>query len=201
MVHEQQPYLKGTARNRPSRQNEGVARTGYTRLYATVSGALLVLTGLAGMLENAEFSTPELWSKLLGFYAVNGWANAVHIGLGLLALLLAPALSRLWAAIATVIFLGLGIWGVLAANSELLFGVLPAERSVNLINLALGGLALLALVASRWDRITNVAGIWERRMRDRRVARKRKRQLKLKRKRVKASRSAPSRSGSSKTSS
>jgi len=173
-----------------------VARKGYTRLYATVSGTLLVLAGLAGMLENAEFSTPELWSRLLGFYAINGWANAAHLGLGLIALLLAPALSRLWALIASIVFLGLGLWGVLAANSQLLFGVLPAERAVNLINLALGGLALLALIASRWDRITDIAGVWDRRMRERRVARKRRRQLKLKRRRVRASKSGSSKSGS-----
>ena len=157
---------------------------------------VLVLLGLAGMLENTEFSTPELWSKLLGFYAVNGWANSLHILLGLLALLLAPALSRLWALLASVLFLGLGLWGVLASNSELLFGVLPAERAVNLVNLALGGLALLALIASRWDRITDAAGIWERRMRDRRVTRRRRRQLKLKRKRVRASKPGSSEPGS-----
>ena len=197
MLHGGQPYLKGTARNRPSRQNEGVARTGYTRLYATVSGALLVLAGLAGMVENAEFSAPELWSRLLGFYAVNGWANAVHIGLGLIALLLAPALSRLWALLASIVFLGLGLWGVLAPNAQLLFGVLPAERAVNLVNLALGGLALLALIASRWDRITDAAGIWERRMRKRRVARKRRRQLKLKKKRIRTSKAGASKSGAS----
>jgi hypothetical protein len=173
-----------------------VARKGYTRLYASLSGGLLVLLGLAGMLENAEFSTPELWSKLLGFYAVNGWANAVHLGLGLIALLLAPALSRLWALLASVIFLGLGIWGVLAPNSELLFGVLPAERAVNLLNLVLGGLALLALIASRWDRITDITGIWERRLRERRIARKRRRQIRLKRKRMRATRSGSSKPGS-----
>lgn len=173
-----------------------MARKGYTRLYASLSGGLLVVLGLAGMLESAEFSTPELWSKLLGFYAVNGWANSLHILLGLIALLLAPVLSRLWALLASVLFLGLGIWGVLAPNSDLLFGVLPAERAVNMVNLALGGLALLALIASGWDRITDVAGIWERRMRDRRVARKRRRQIKLKRKRMRASKAGSSKSGS-----
>lgn len=172
-----------------------VARTGYTQLYASLSGVLLVLLGLTGMLENAEFQAPELWSKLLGFYAVNGWANSVHILLGLLALLLAPALSRLWALLASLIFLGLGVWGVLAPNSELLFGVLPAERTVNVLNLVLGGLAVLALIASRWDRITDVAGIWERRMRDRRIARKRRRQIRLKRKRIRSSNAGSSKSG------
>jgi hypothetical protein len=176
--------LKGTARNRTSRDNGDVARIGYTRLYATVSGALLVLVGLAGMLENAEFAEPELWSELLGFYAVNGWANALHIVLGLLALLLAPALSRLWAIVAAIAFLFLGIWGVTAPNGELLFGVLPATRAVNLLNLLLGATALIALLASRWDRISAALGTWSRRIGERRADRRRRRKIKQRRRRA-----------------
>jgi hypothetical protein len=187
--------LKGTAHNRASRDNGAVARIGYTRLYATVSGTLLVLAGLAGMLENAEFTESELWSELLGFYAVNGWANAVHIVLGLLALLLAPALSRLWALIAAIGFLAIGIWGVTAPNGELLFGVLPATRAVNLLNLLLGATALVALLASRWDRISAAAATWTRRMSDRRADRRRRRKIRERRRRA-GSGPRPSKTGS-----
>ena len=53
--------------------------------------------------------------------------------------------------------------GVLAANSTLLFGVLPATRPVNGLNLLLGLLALVALAASRWDRITAIVSEREER--------------------------------------
>jgi hypothetical protein len=188
--------MKGNAANRARRENGRVARIGYTRLYATASGLLLVVIGLAGFVENPEFTDPELWSELFGFYAVNGWANALHVATGLLALLLARSLSRLWALIAFAGFTGLGLWGVLAPNATLLFGVLPAERSVNALNLALGGLALLALLASRWDRISNAAGIWERRVRESRVRRKRRKQEKLKRERIKRQRTTQRKPGS-----
>jgi hypothetical protein len=195
VLHGEQPYLKGTANNRTSRDNGAVARIGYTRLYATLSGSLLVLIGLAGMLENAEFAEPELWSELIGFYAVNGWANALHIVLGLVALLLAPALSRLWAILAAVGFLFLGIWGVTAPAGELLFGVLPATRTVNLLNLLLGATALVALVASRWDRIEGAAGTWTRRIGERRDDRRRRRKIKQRRRRAGSS-ARPSKPGS-----
>lgn len=176
--------MKGTARNRSSSDNGRVARAGYTRLYATLSGALLTLLGLAGLIENAQFDEPALWSELLGIYAVNGWASLLHIGLGLIALLAAQRLSRLWAVGATIVFLGLGIWGVLAADGTLLFGVLPATRPVNALNLLLGALALVALAASRWDRITAIVSEREERIRERRVDRKRRRERDLRRRRL-----------------
>lgn len=161
-----------------------MARSVYTRLYATVSGAVLVLLGLAGMLENAEFDDPRLWSELLGLYATNGWANAFHILLGLLALLLAQRASRLWALVASAVFLGLGLWGVLAPAGDLLFDLLPATRAVNLVNLLLGGFALAALLASRWDAIKAAASNREERLRKRRIERKKKQQKELRKKRV-----------------
>jgi hypothetical protein len=157
---------------------------GYTRLYATVSGTLLILVGLGGLIENSEFEEPELWSELLGFYAVNGWASLLHLGLGLTALLLAQRLSRLWAVTAAVIFLGLGAWGVLAADGTLLFGALPADRPVNLLNLLLGATALIALAASRWDRATAVAAERRERFGRRRAERRRRRERDLRRRRM-----------------
>jgi len=182
--------MKGTACNRSSSDNGRVERVGYTRLYATLSGALLILLGLAGLIENAQFDEPGLWSELFGFYAVNGWLSLLQIGLGLIALLLAQRRSRLWALLACVVFLGLGIMGVLAANSTLLFGVLPATRPVNALNLLLGVLALAALAASRWDRITAIASEREKRMKERRVSRKRKRERELRRKRLDSEKTA-----------
>ena len=179
--------MNGTTANFTSRENERVERIGYTRLYATSAGVLLVLLGLFGLLENAEFDPPGLYSQLLGFYAVNGWANLLHVAAGLLGLLMARSLSRVYALIAAIAFIGLGLWGVLAPNSELLFSKLPAERWVNLINLVLGFSALACLVASHWDRLKESVSrrIGYRRTRhtrreQRRRAERRKRSQKLK---------------------
>jgi len=165
-----------------------VERIGYTRLYATVTGAALALLGLFGLLENSEFDLAELHSDLLGFYAVNGWANAFHIAAGLLALVLARTWSRLYALIAAVVFLGLGIWGVTAPNSELLFSKLPAEREVNLLNLLLGLGAVACLVAGYRDRI---AIWWTGRARKRRT-RTGRRERRLRRQRLKRQKKQPS---------
>ena len=179
--------MNGTTANPASGENDPVERIGYTRLYATSAGVALVLLGLFGLLESAEFDFPELYSELLGFYAVNGWANLLHIAVGLLGLSMASRLSRPFALLATVLFIGLGAWGVLAPNSELLLSKLPAERWVNLFNLILGFGALACLIASYWDRITNSVRerIEKRRTRHdrrekRRRAERRKRSQKLK---------------------
>ena len=133
-------------------------RTAYARLYATVTGAFLVLLGFVGLLENTEFQARELTSELFGFYAINGWTGVFHVAAGLLGLLLARPLRRLYALLAGIVFTCLGVWGILAANGTWLLGGLPANRWVNLINLLIGLLGIVAFAASRWDRITAWAG-------------------------------------------
>ncbi|MGA7396231.1 MAG: DUF4383 domain-containing protein [Solirubrobacterales bacterium] len=128
-------------------------RIGYTRLYATASGVLLVLLGLFGFLYNAEFSVPEISSRILGVYTVNGWANAFHIVIGLVALIMSRRFSRPYALLAAILFLGLGFWGVAAADGQQLFSKLPAQRSVNVLNLLLGLAALACFVAATWKPI------------------------------------------------
>ena len=118
-------------------------RLGYTRLYATVTGTLLVLIGLFGFLASSEFKTPYLTDEMLGFLAVNGWANSFRIVLGLLGLIMATRFSKLYAGLAGVLLLGLGIWGLLAPNGQLLLDKLPAGRAANILNLVLGLLGLM----------------------------------------------------------
>lgn len=122
-------------------------RLGYTRLYATVTGTLLVLIGLFGFLVNAEFKTPFLTDDLLGVMAVNGWANSLRIAIGLLALVMAQRFSRAYAIIAGIGLTALGLWGILATNGQLLADKLPAGKAANLLNLIFGLLGLAALVA------------------------------------------------------
>lgn len=160
-------------------------RIAYPRLFSTLAGLLLVVIGLAGFTTAAGFRNPEITADLLGFYPVNGWANTLHLAAGLVGLALARPLPRLYALLAGAVFLGLGLWGVVAPDGQMLLGGLPATRSVNLINLAIGGFGLIALAASRWDRIRNAGAAWferlhrgverRRRQRQRRRALKRRR--------------------------
>ncbi len=156
-------------------------RIGYTRLYATMTGAALVLLGLAGLLENAEFHYPRLSSELLGVYTVNGWANVFHVVIGLIALLMARSLSRIYAIVAAILFLGLGIWGILATDGTLLLSKLPAARNVNLLNLLLGGAALACLIAVDWNRIRARIADRARKRRTRTTRRERRRRVRRRR--------------------
>lgn len=152
-------------------------RLGYTRLYATVTGTMLVLAGLFGFLASSEFKTPYLTDEMLGFLAVNGWANSFRIVLGLLGLVMATRFSRLYAAFAGVLLLALGIWGALAPNGQLLFDKLPAGHAANLINVVLGLLGLIAVVAVHSDGMTKRFRQRLERRRRHRLANRRRRRL------------------------
>ncbi len=177
------------AARQSNRQNGSVERTSYTRLFAVCSSAFLVVIGLVGFLEDPSFTEPELFTSLPGDYAVNGWANSLHVLAGLLGLAMASRLSRAWAVITLLLFGGLGLWGVLAPDGTLLAGILPATRSVNAVNLLLALLALLALVAAAWPAIRKrTEGLIAPRERSRREERAR-------RARSRARRRAPGQSG------
>lgn len=148
-------------------------RIAYPRLFSTIAGLLLVALGLAGFTTAAGFRNPEITSSLLGFYPVNGWANTLHLVAGLVGLGLARPLPRLFALLAGLLFFGLGVWGILAPDGQLLFGGLPATRSVNVINLVIGMLGLAAFAASRWDRIRVAGAAWTERL-SRNVERRRR---------------------------
>lgn len=167
-------------------------RIAYARLFSTIAGLALVALGLAGFATAAGFRNPEITSDLVGFYPVNGWANTLHLAAGLIGLGLARPLPRLFALVAGILFFALGVWGVLAPDGHLLFGVLPATRSVNLLNLLLGAFGLVAYIASRWDRIRTQGVAWLERIRRRRERRKRqKRRQRAVRRRSGGDRKAP----------
>ena len=151
-------------------------RLGYTRLYATVTGTLLVLIGPVGFLASSALKPPYLTDDMLGFLAVNGWANSFRIVLGLLGLIMATRFSKLYAGLAGVLLLGLGIWGLLAPNGQLLLDKLPAGRAANILNLILGLLGLIAVVAVHSDGMTRrFRQRMERRSRHRLANRRRRR--------------------------
>lgn len=65
-----------------------------TRLFAAIAGAALVIYGIAGFFFDSSFARPDDVSDAAGLFAVNGWANTVHIVTGALGLLLAGFASR-----------------------------------------------------------------------------------------------------------
>jgi hypothetical protein len=121
----------------------------------------------------SDFAEPSLTGDLLGFYPVNGWANALHLATGLIALLLARIGPAVWALTGGLLYLGLGLWGVLAPDGQLLAGVLPAARVVNGINLAIGLTGLIAFATATLPAV-RMPGVGRRRRLRR--ARKRRRQ-------------------------
>lgn len=148
-------------------------RTAFTGLFASATGLLLSVAGLVGFAVGSEFAEPSLTAELLGFYPVNGWVNGLHLATGLAALLLSRIAPTAWALIGGLLYAGLGLWGVLAPDGQLLAGVLPATRVVNGINLAIGltGLAAFATATLPGAKLPGVG----RRRRMRRARRRRRR--------------------------
>lgn len=147
-------------------------RAAFTRLYASSTGLLLCLLGLVGFAVGPEFAEPTLAEELPGSYPVNGWADSLHLVTGLAALALARSRPALWALIGGLLYTGLGIWGVLAPDGELLAGLLPAPRLVNAINLLIGLAGIGAFAIARTPSLWNT-GVGRRR-RIRRARRRRR---------------------------
>ena len=103
------------------------------RLYASVSGALLLVLGIAGF-----------------FGAVEGDAarNRFYAGAGAVGLFAASWAPRPFALLAGLVFTTLAVWGfALGAGAEIL-GVLPTESADDWLRLALGLLGLGAAAAT-----------------------------------------------------
>ncbi len=149
-------------------------RDAFARLYASSTGILLCLVGLVGFALGPEFAEPSLTKELPGSYPVNGWVDSLHLATGLLALGLARWRPTAWALAGGLLYTGLGLWGVLAPDGELLAGVLPATRLVNLTNLLIGVAGLAALAATRTPPLRIPEGGRRRRIRR---ARKRRRRV------------------------
>jgi len=109
---------------------------------------------LGGLRVSPASGARERSEALPGFYPFSGWPGFPPVGAGLVGRLRARPPPRLYALLAGIVFTGLGIWGILAANGTWLLDGLPATRWVNLVNLLIGLGGLCAYAASRWDRIT-----------------------------------------------
>lgn len=114
------------------------------RLYASLTGALLVILGILGFFYSASFGSPGEVDDMLGLFAVNGWLNVAHIALGAIGLLVAGFAARsysLW--IGLLLIVG-GAWGFVIGNDEAILGFLASNFCDDALHLVLGVLGLAA---------------------------------------------------------
>ena len=119
-----------------------------TRLYATLTGAVLVIGGTIGFFHASTFGTPGEIEDALGF-AVNGWINTLHIVVGALGLLAAGFAARAYSLGAAILFGALAIWGFATGSNDALLDRFPADEAENLLHALLAVLGLAAWFAER----------------------------------------------------
>jgi len=119
-----------------------------TRLFATLSGAVLVIGGTVGFFHSSSFGTPGEIEDALGF-AVNGWINTLHIVAGALGLLAAGFAARAYSLAAAILFGAMAIWGFALGGDGAILNRFPADEAQNLLHAALAILGLAAWFAER----------------------------------------------------
>ena len=119
-----------------------------TRLFATISGAILVIGGTAGFFHATDFGTPGEIEDALGF-AINGWINTLHIIVGALGLFAAGYAARAYSLGAAILFGVMAIWGFAAGSDDALLDRFPADEAENLLHALLAILGLAAFLAER----------------------------------------------------
>ena len=118
------------------------------RLYATAAGAALVVFGIVGFFYSASFGSPGEVKEAFGLFAVNGWANILHILIGALGLIAADYASRRYSLWLGAFFVGLALWGFTIGSGEAILGFLPVSTGDNLLHLATGALGVLAALGT-----------------------------------------------------
>lgn len=118
------------------------------RLYATAVGATLIVLGIVGFFYSASFGSPGEVGEMLGVFAVNGWANVLHILSGSLGLLVAGYAARQYSLWLGVLYLALALWGFALGSGESILGFLPVDTGENLLHLVLGTLGVSAALST-----------------------------------------------------
>ena len=112
------------------------------QVFALVIGGALVLGGIAGFFYNASFSTGDGIERdaLLGVLDVNGWHNVVHIGTGVVGLLVARSYggARGYALGIGVLYLVVAALGFAAGDGEEIFNLIPVNTEDNVLHLLIG---------------------------------------------------------------
>jgi Domain of unknown function (DUF4383) len=115
---------------------------------ATFLGVLLVIAGIVGFFYNGTFTSNErIHDDLLGVFSVNGWANSLHVALGIWGL--AAASSRTFCLGAGLLLVALGVWGFVLGSGQSILSIIPVNPGVDAARLVLGGIAVGAAVSSR----------------------------------------------------
>ncbi len=118
------------------------------RLYATAVGAALVVAGIVGFFYSASFGSPGEVEDAFGIFAVNGWANVLHILAGALGLLVAGYASRQYALWLGALYVVVAFWGFAIGGGESILGFLPVDTADNLLHLAIGALGVAAALST-----------------------------------------------------
>ena len=112
------------------------------QVYCLVFGAVLVLAGVLGFVENSSFSTGDDASRgaLLGVFDVNGWHNVVHLASGAAGLALAGSRpgARLYAFGFGGVYVLVTILGLAAGDNSTLFSLIVINTEDNFLHLLIG---------------------------------------------------------------
>jgi hypothetical protein len=118
------------------------------RLYATLAGAMLLLAGIVGFFYSASFDTPGDVDEVLGVFAVNGWANVLHVLTGALGLIAADYSSRGYSLWMGAFYVVLAFWGFALGSDGAILDLLPAGDWANVLHLLLGVLGVAAALGT-----------------------------------------------------
>jgi Domain of unknown function (DUF4383) len=94
------------------------------RLYASVTGALLVVLGIVGFFYDASFTSLDDLQRALGAIDVNAWFNLLYVFTGAIGVLVAGVASRSYSLAMGVLYTLLGIFGLGTEWLHLAIGVL-----------------------------------------------------------------------------
>jgi hypothetical protein len=122
-----------------------IAAPSPARLYCTLVGGAVAIAGVIGFFYSAGFETGinavrGESEEALGFLAVNGWHNLLHLVLGVVGLAAATSsyAARTYALAVGLVYVLLAIWGLGFDDDGVILGLLPLNDGANVLHLVLG---------------------------------------------------------------
>jgi hypothetical protein len=122
----------------------------WAQCFALIAGLALTAGGIVGLTENDTFNSGSgiNGDEFLNMFEVNGWTNLVHLVAGGLGLLVAafPKPAKLFAEVVGVLYLAIGIWGVVDGGE--VAGLMAVNAADNVLHLGIGFFGLKAGLVS-----------------------------------------------------